>query len=469
MFARAAVCWIAWLNPSINSLTTGNLFHGTHGTITDKQLKDAISPIRRMVTVQTKKQAKYGNRHSLTRDPSQCSGNQPQGEKIMGEVLSEAHVQWATRPADQRFWSLAALHDKMLQFKQNARVVSVDTHKLAVEARGDRGLVLSGESSKAGFTFGSFGQLCGLTGLPAGLMRDMPAPLVAQNMNWGLKERDTEDKATRCLVDTQTKTVRGFSSATYGRIWNSDITSRLMPLLGQGWRGAPARPCGDGDPLARQATAEDVLKNIMPGLGIKVGDMIAPSGFYGDADKMFVFMVNERATVRAGNVDLCKGFFITNAESPGMAEKITTFLYSGVCSNHIVWDATQIQRAKVVHKGNAQERAWRNLYRELDVYANQSVRDMESKIISAQNKELGKDKLEIIEVLSNRKIESKATIADAFEEAIRHPEDGHTSPRSVWGMVQGFTRLSQAQRHVDRRVELDQAASRVLALAALAN
>lgn len=41
--------------------TAGNVWYDTDRTITDAQLKAAISPIRRMVTTQTKKQAQYGN------------------------------------------------------------------------------------------------------------------------------------------------------------------------------------------------------------------------------------------------------------------------------------------------------------------------------------------------------------------------------------------------------------------------
>ncbi len=42
--------------------TAGNLWYDTHGTITDAQLKAAITPIRRMVTVQDKKQKGFGNK-----------------------------------------------------------------------------------------------------------------------------------------------------------------------------------------------------------------------------------------------------------------------------------------------------------------------------------------------------------------------------------------------------------------------
>jgi hypothetical protein len=41
--------------------TAGNLAYGTHGTITAVQLKAAITPIRRMVTIQKEKQKKFGN------------------------------------------------------------------------------------------------------------------------------------------------------------------------------------------------------------------------------------------------------------------------------------------------------------------------------------------------------------------------------------------------------------------------
>ena len=40
----------------------------------------------------------------------------------------------------------------------------------------------------------SFGQLASLAGAPAGYLRKLPAPLVADNLNYGLKfDRDVED------------------------------------------------------------------------------------------------------------------------------------------------------------------------------------------------------------------------------------------------------------------------------------
>lgn len=61
--------WHSWPAPAraadklmVLLKTAGNLQYGTSGTITDAQLRAAISPIRRMVTVQDKKQKGFGNK-----------------------------------------------------------------------------------------------------------------------------------------------------------------------------------------------------------------------------------------------------------------------------------------------------------------------------------------------------------------------------------------------------------------------
>jgi hypothetical protein len=46
----------------------GNLQYGTHGTISDADLRKAITPIRSMVTKQKKIQARYGNKFDFNVD-----------------------------------------------------------------------------------------------------------------------------------------------------------------------------------------------------------------------------------------------------------------------------------------------------------------------------------------------------------------------------------------------------------------
>jgi len=67
--------WAYWSAPSHASdklqrllQSTGNLYHGTHGSITDDQLRKAISPIRAMVTRQRVIQARHGNKFDFDVD-----------------------------------------------------------------------------------------------------------------------------------------------------------------------------------------------------------------------------------------------------------------------------------------------------------------------------------------------------------------------------------------------------------------
>lgn len=67
--------WAYWPAPSRSAeklqellKTAGNLNYGTHGKISDADLKKAITPIRSMVTRQKVKQAQYGNKFDFDVD-----------------------------------------------------------------------------------------------------------------------------------------------------------------------------------------------------------------------------------------------------------------------------------------------------------------------------------------------------------------------------------------------------------------
>lgn len=67
--------WPYWSAPSQSAYklqellqSVGYLQHGTTGTITEAQLKKAITPIRAMVTKQKRIQAKYGNKFEFDVD-----------------------------------------------------------------------------------------------------------------------------------------------------------------------------------------------------------------------------------------------------------------------------------------------------------------------------------------------------------------------------------------------------------------
>jgi len=241
-------------------------------------------------------------------------------------------------------------------------------------------------------------------------------------------------------------------------------------LQDNGWVIPPARPNGnESSSRIRLATEADVSKNknMGGGLSVNVGDEIAPAGLYmGDKD-MFAFMVNESRPINGGGKSpLYRGFFFENSEVGQKSYKIMTFLYNSVCGNHIVWGASKVSEVRVIHVGNAVGRAAEAIKVQLREYSDASASDLELKIKNAKTIVFGKTKDEVVDTLYQRDMATRKALMAAFDAAVEHPEDGgDCDPKSAWGMAQGFTRMSQAQPFMDKRIELDRIAGRILNLA----
>jgi hypothetical protein len=384
--------------------------------------------------------------------------------------LYDASKQWQERPADQRFETLESMHDACQRYAENARTARVLMNSLRVRTD-DAGtdLLLAGPAGNpATLTHWSFGQLCNRVAAPADYVRKLPAPIAADCLSHGLKELGDDGKRCNALFHSNEKLVcRAFTSDDYARIWNFELLGRLRDVLGDGWRVPPARPAFDGQPGSRPATDADCLDDRMKGLGIKPGDMIAPAGLYASDHDCFVFMVNEEQRIDDGSDGgLSRGFFIQNSEVGASALKVTKFLYRHVCGNHIVWDAKDVEELRIVHRGRNDHRYGWKLRAELRQYANESAADDQARVTSAKGFILGNNKEEVIDRLFGMKLLPKRTLETAYDHACQEADIRTTvSPRSVWGMVQGITHMSQATTYADERVSLDRAAGKILSIA----
>ena len=182
----------------------------------------------------------------------------------------------------------------------------------------------------------------------------LPARLACQCLNYGLERH--KDIVVKCLFENKDDftELRAVTKPRYARIWDLDVVRAIKPALDLGWRVPPARPCPD-DPRARPATKEDILEQGDFWGSIKEGDMIAPAGVYrGDRDS-FIFLVNPERTVDDGGAGLMRGVFVQNSEVGKSSFRISTFLLENVCSNHIVWGASEFRELKLVHKGRANQ------------------------------------------------------------------------------------------------------------------
>ena len=164
-------------------------------------------------------------------------------------TLTAANAQWANRPAEQRFSSLQDLHLAVQHHRDVAvEAVNVDLTKLRVDMQSFGGEVaepvLVGETGKvAQFTNNGFRQLCSKIGVPANYMRELPGELVMANMNYGLSTVDNGTNNALLFAKNGSMRLRSALSNDYMRIWNSDITTRLIKLSEDTngmWQPAPA-------------------------------------------------------------------------------------------------------------------------------------------------------------------------------------------------------------------------------------
>ena len=381
--------------------------------------------------------------------------------------LHTAAKQWSDRPNDERFWDLNEMHDACSEWRSHSAEAHIRSGDVKVTAEGDEIFLTGPEGIPAKFGNYAFEQTARLAEAPVAYLRRLPPTLAADCLNQGIKARVESGKELQLLMRRNGGLhVRAVTSEKYSRLWNVDVIDKLMPLQNQGWRVPPARPAHH-NARTRIATSADCLANRMTTLGVKPGDEIAPAGLYASDKDCFVFMVNENCPIDDGKGGrLFRGFFMQNSEVGDCAFKISTFLYNGICGNHIVWGAQKLGTIRVVHSGrNVHMRATRELGYKLRRYAEKSTDEERGVINEARAKLIGETEEEVIQRLFSRKIASRNILEGAYSMAVKHEEDGHADPKSIWGMTQGLTRLSQESTHTDARVNLDRAAGRVLQMA----
>jgi len=356
--------------------------------------------------------------------------------------IFKANKQWSSRPADERFASLADMRAKAAYYhdcareKENVRVDSLRVENVD----GDINLLGRG-GLPAQLTHWAFGQLCNRVAAPASYLRELPATLAAQNLNHGLAQRvqDAADYTVNLLFHINGGYVlRALTSDRYERIWNFEVIDRLIGLAEEGWEPAMPDIRADMDPEGPR-----------------------PALYVSDHD-MFAFVRNQTRTIsEPGNPDgLQRGLIAENSEVGGGSLKLTRFLYREMCGNHIIWGASDVVEMSARHIGNVRDKMalWQA---EITRYMNESASDDEAKIAAAKRKLIGATKEEVLDALfGKRSIGLSRKTLDAGYEATQPDVDG--DPRTPWGMAQGLTRFSQSQPYADKRTDIDRAAGRLL-------
>jgi hypothetical protein len=366
----------------------------------------------------------------------------------MTAPLMQASRQWASRPADQRFTSLIDLHAAVQHHREvAAEQKSVPLANLRITTEMDTaGVVHPVLGTKttdrtAKFTHFSFGQLARRVGAPASYLRELSAGLASANLNEGIRRGAEDDAGDNKLLFAQNGdlVLRAITSDKYTRIWNVDVTSRLIKLVEDAPEWQPAPAAFDGS-----------------------------RGLYASEKDVFAFMVDDDRrifeTLPGGG--LSRGFFISNSEVGDASFSLTTFLYQYVCGNHMVWGAQGVKNIRIPHIGDADSRAFSRMRIELRKYADESAAGDEAKIAKMMAYEFKGTKDEVLDTIFKQigAAIPKGTIRQGIEIADTS-EDRYGNPRSAFAIVSGLTEIARDKVNADERVKLEQGAGKVAQIA----
>lgn len=360
-------------------------------------------------------------------------------------TLMTASRQWSSRPADERFVSLVDLneHCHAMRSRSGSKVVSSRALSLAPVEGDTKALMCVGPNgSPVDVTHWSFGQLAARAGAPAGYLRDIPAALAADCINYGLKyTRDIDDLGVLLYKNGGPAVLRAVTGPNYGRIWNATITQALVDRFGDGITGDFRVPGEFGKQV-------EVTK--------------ANTTLYASDRDMFVFLADEKHRIeipdrRDGQSgSMARGFFVWNSEVGSTTFGIATFLFDYVCCNRIVWGAREYAQISIRHTTSAPARWLEEVVPAIESYANSSTRSVTQAIAAAKAARID----DVDDFLKGRFTRSQVAAIKAA-----HMEDEQRPIETLWDATTAVTAYARGVQFQDERVSLEREGGKILNLA----
>ena len=351
-----------------------------------------------------------------------------------------AHREWATRPPDERYASVQTLHEAARARRNRTEERTLETVVVRTEAVGTDALVLRDTSDRqAALTNWSFEQLAGIAGAPPKYLRTLPASIASDAINYGLRRQRREQH--QLLLDRDDPwTVHAITSQRYARVHHDELAARVLDLMAA--HPAWQLPLGYKD-------------------GVYGAERVPSGAYLGDRD-MFLFVVDGNRDLDdptdASHAGLFRGFILRNSDVGAAALTLDVFLYRAVCANHVVWGFKHVVGFRRRHVGASIQDEWTASLSAVRTALEADVADDRLVLLRAQSRELGSNREAVIETAVQRLDLSQKQAGEAYALA----ETFESNPRSVWGYVQGLTRLSQSTPWQDGRFALDRAAGRLL-------
>jgi hypothetical protein len=362
-------------------------------------------------------------------------------------TLMQASHQWATRPSDERFTSLPDMLEMMTALRQHSKALVVSSRRLQaapVEKDGKALMLLGPNGAPVNVTHWSFSQLAQRAGAPAGYLRDLPAPLAADCINYGLQHvRDIEElgvllhKPKGGMAEA-----RAVTGPNYGRVWNAVVVAALIKRFGNGVTGDFRVPAEFGQRVA--ITKENTT-------------------LYASDRDMWVFLADEDHRIevpdrRNGKRGmLARGFFVWNSEVGKCTLGLASFLYDYMCGNHIIWGAQGYEEIKIRHSSGAPDRWIEEVAPAIEAYSTSSAKGVVKLIADAKQKRID----DVDKFLETRFTKSQVSAIKAA-----HVADEDRPIETLWDATVGVTAYARGMQYMDTRVELEREGGKILKLAA---
>ena len=380
-------------------------------------------------------------------------GISSEGNKVASNAYS--------RPADETFDTI----DDLINFKKaDASLMTsrvIDTHKIDIvgtidEDNPSMGDVFvqydcpkTGDVIEASPTNWSFGQLSQLAGAPAGYLKDLPAPLAADNLMWGLKHnRGRETIKTYGNSQSYGGELRAATGADYGRIYDHEILAPVKILCDEYGYKTPGSITGFGG-----------------GMSTYDPEAITSSTIWGSDRDLFVFQVDDRNPISIGKLPdgsddlMFRGFYVWNSEVGSKTAGLAAFYLRGVCMNRNLWGVENFQEIKVRHSKYAPDRFANEIRPALRSFATGGTGNLLAGVQAAQSAKIARDDDDRLDFLTKR-----AGLSGRMAKAAmaRHIVEEGKPVSSVWDAAQAITAIARDIPHQDQRVMIERKAGALL-------
>ena len=371
-----------------------------------------------------------------------------------GERNGRVSSEWFNRPDDERYLSLDDLWGSVKGRSERSQTRVVETADIRVEAGRDNGerlmLALPRAQELVAPTHWAFGQLASIVGAPASYLRQLPAPLAAINLQYGLSTHRAEQIKTLETADGRVE-LRAVTGPDYGRIHDHELVEAVQRIAGN----------GTGDTRWKVPGVLDWSTGVYnPDVEISRDT----TTLYASDRDVFLFLVDDKNPIEAGKLadgspDLFfRGFYCWNSEVGAKTLGMASFYLRAVCQNRNLWGVEDFQEITIRHSKYAANRFAHEAAPALTRFANSSPMPFINGMKAARQQIVARTDEDRSDFLRKRGF-SKAEAGKIIDAVL--VEEGRP-PESVFDFVQGITRLARDKPHQDARLDLEGRAKKLL-------